>query len=131
MNTHCFRKLKLLAGFAAAVVSALYLTACDPLTTSDYYVGNTLDSPIVFHFWGDWPEHDTAITIPPHYSVLVYQHRRIQTYAVDERYEDPVDSLRIETSDTLVLVNEIKWQYTITGKRADEYFLRVDTSIIP
>ena len=114
------------------LLSALGLTSCSYKHDQDYYIHNDLDTSIRIHFDLKGVKTDSIVTVPSKVNQLIYTfgYPFGSVEIIDEREDDAIGNIKIETSDTLIKLDESYWVWEKESKYHGVSTIKVDTSII-
>jgi len=111
---------------------AITLSSCQYKHDQDYYIHNELDTAILVHFDLKGVKTDSEIVIPAQTNKLIYTfgYPFNSTEIIDERQDDAISNIQIETIDSVIKLDESYWVW----KQESEYHgvstIKVDTSIV-
>jgi hypothetical protein len=123
--------MKVFSYVTVFLVTVIGITACDNYHEQHFFINNDLDTTISIHF-------DTGQKADSQISVSEKSIKEIYSYGYvfgsvgvsDERYDDPINNLKIEIRDTLFGLNESLWVFEKVTKYHGKYTIKIDTSVV-
>lgn len=112
-------------------IMLLAFAACDYRHEQHFYIHNDLDTAILVHFdYYTITDSTVSVAAKNVKEVIEYDGLFGAGTVTDERYNDEFKNIRVETNDTIILLDEALWVFEKETKYVAKSVMKIDTALV-